>query len=451
MEMKIKKRQINKNKREKKIFGTDGIRGRVGNFPLDHGSLIKLGDSFNSILFTDSSHKILIGSDTRKSGQEIINSITQHSNYFNCGAITSPGLSYLTRQNKFNYGIMVTASHNPYFDNGIKIFNGMGEKISDQLEEAIENHFYNQSQLKVSKEFLFKVTDIKPYLDFLIKIGLNLKREQLKLIIDCANGAASAITDWLFKELQIDCKVIYNQPDGENINRDCGSENPRNLIDMVITNKADLGIGFDGDGDRVIFIDPYGNLIDGDYILFVLAKHLLFDSYEKKEVVGTEVSNLGLEKALNDNGVKFIRAKVGDKNVYRELKKRNLFLGAEPSGHLINRKHQNTGDGILTALLFLKALNSLKMNPKNINKQFKKTPQRLINVPIKKRIPLSDWKGLQDKIGAFEEKFGYNSRILIRYSGTQAMIRIMLESSDEQVINQNMPEFKNFIEKSIGV
>jgi phosphoglucosamine mutase len=446
--MKTKKILKNKTRVNKKLFGTDGIRGTVNRFPLDRSSLHKLGFSIRKILIKSPKSRILVGTDTRKSRSFISSTIAWGQEFFHCGVIPTPGLSFLTRKHNFDFGIMITASHNPSIDNGIKIFNNKGEKISSLIEKQIENDFFKDTLPPPIPPAQFKEFDQTDYLEFLL--GINKEPIQQKLVFDCANGATSSIIGKLITKLNLNASIIHNHPDGYNINQNCGSEYPQSLRERVLTEKADLGIGFDGDGDRVIMIDTAGNLINGDYIVNILADGLLLNPEYKREIVGTLMSNLGFEKALNKKSITLHRTDVGDKYIYQKLKKSNLILGAEQSGHIIHRHHQNTGDGILTFLLLLAALTKLNIKPGQIIDQFEVTPQSLVNIPIKFKKSLKSWDKLQNMINNFNIQYSHNSRILLRYSGTELLIRIMIESFDKNVITDNMDKFKKYIIREIG-
>jgi phosphoglucosamine mutase len=253
----------------------------------------------------------------------------------------------------------------------------------------------------------------------------------------------------VFDALGIRHRLVFNRPDGKNINRFCGSEYPDGLRKEMKKDGADLGIGFDGDGDRVTLVTPEGRIIDGDFILYTLVRHL--ENHQKvRGAVGTVVSNLGLEKALQKIHMRFYRAPVGDKNVYNLMKKEDLSLGAEPSGHVINRRFQNTGDGLLTAFLFLRALQELSLVPGEVLNQFEKVPQITVNIPVRVKIPLDTWVGMQKKLREFTDRYGRDSRAVVRYSGTESKIRVMLESHRPEIIDREMPRFRKLIESELG-
>jgi len=436
-----------------KLFGTDGIRAVVGDFPFDDDSILKIGNSIGK-LFIGSN--ILIGKDTRISGSFfehlIVSGIAENAKVSSCGIIPTPGLSYIVNHYNFDYGIMITASHNPYFYNGIKIFKSNGEKISEKKEKEIEDIFFSIKQTSACDLNLIGKGDVKKeYEEFLVREAGNIGDKKIKLVVDCANGATFEIAPNVFRKLGFETILINANPDGKNINLHCGSTDLEDLKKKTINENADLGIGFDGDGDRVIFVDNQGNILDGDYILFVLSEFL--SKYEKdfnKVVVGTIMSNLGLENALKKMGIDFLRTMIGDKNVYEEMKSYNSILGGEQSGHIILRNFQKTGDGILTSIFFIKSILTLGLKPSDIYKKLDLYPQKTVSVLVREKRLLEDWKELNDMIEKFNDKYGKYSRLLIRYSGTEPKIRIMIESRSIDVINKNMENFVSFIKSNIG-
>jgi phosphoglucosamine mutase len=359
---------------------------------------------------------------------------------------------------------MITASHNPWTDNGIKIFRSNGEKISEILEQQLEETFFSIKRTSTFKpkaaaygsdygnDSEFKTI----YRNFLLKVAAGLNPEtvkKFKIVLDCANGATFEEAPLVFKQAGFDTHVINNRPDGKNINLDCGSTMPEHLKKTMKEQQADLGISFDGDGDRVIMVDNKGNILDGDHILYLISKYLPeseFDDNFNKVVVGTVMGNLGLEKALNQMGVKYIRTQVGDKHVYREMKQQQSILGGEQSGHIILRSLQKTGDGILTALYFLKALFYFGLTPTDLFHWLHLYPQFVKNIKIREKRELGQWDELNQMIKEFNTHHGENSRILIRYSGTEPKIRVMIESEEEAVIQKNIGKFEHLIKSTIG-
>jgi len=445
---------------KKTLFGTDGIRSRFGEFPFDQHALISFGSILANLW---QGKKILMGRDTRESGRYIESTIAagmaDQADAHSCGVIPTPGLSYLLGHSDFDYGLMITASHNSFHDNGIKIFQANGEKISGELEGRIENAFYSRygnekPEREQSRED--PIRDLprahtQEYRQFLLDQSVDLDTLKLKCVLDCAHGATVEIAPLVFCETGLDMTIINTQPDGRNINDNCGSTDLRKLKTRLVSDKADLGIAFDGDGDRVIFLDNQGFELDGDYALVMISDLLLNTNPDfNKTVVGTIMSNLGLEMALKQRGIELVRTGVGDRLVYEEMKKRNAVLGGEQSGHIILRDFQKTGDGILTALLFLRALMILDMKIGNVRRLIVPQAQVTENIPIKKKRELRNWDELNRLIDGFNHRYGDNSRLVIRYSGTESLIRVMMESKHEQIISENLHKFVDLIKSNIG-
>lgn len=447
-----------------KLFGTDGIRQQVGRFPLDDDSIAKLGRAIG--VLTHGS-KIIIGRDTRESGQHIeeliaagISAVSNQCAITCVGVIPTPGLSFITQHHDFDYGIMITASHNPYTDNGIKIFGSDGEKVPGKMEIQIEDIFFRLQDSQSTVSQMPPINDTPPetieiYRHFLAAHAASgIKETPLKIIMDCSHGAAYEMAPLIFREAGLEPIVIHAEPDGKNINRECGSTHLDPLKETVINQDADLGLAFDGDGDRVLFVDSSGRLLDGDYTLFMLSQYFLHTRSHKdfnKIVVGTVMGNLGLEKALEQLGITYTRTQVGDKYVYQEMKNLHSILGGEQSGHTILRSFQKTGDGILTALYFLKAAAYLGIKPAELFEQLLLYPQVTKNIKIREKKDLDQWDQLNEMIAAFHSRYGDNSRLLVRYSGTEPKIRIMMESEHQTIIDENIGKFEHLIKSTIGV
>lgn len=450
--------------KKSKLFGTDGIRQQVGRFPLDDDSIAKLGRAIGTLI---PGSKIIIGRDTREYGQHIeeliaagISAVSNQCDITRAGVIPTPGLSFITQHNDFDYGIMITASHNPYTDNGIKIFGSDGEKVPGNMEIQIEDIFFRLQDSWSSVSQQPRIKDTSPetkeiYRHFLsTHASSGIKETPLKISIDCAHGAVYELAPLIFREAGLEPVVIHAEPDGKNINRECGSTYLEPLKKIVISQNADLGIAFDGDGDRVLFVDSSGRLLDGDYTLFMLSQYFLHTRTHKdfnKIVVGTVMGNLGLEKSLEKLGITYIRTQVGDKYVYREMKYHHSILGGEQSGHTILRSFQRTGDGILTALYFLKAMAYLGIKPGELFEQLFLYPQETKNINIREKKDLDQWDQLNEMIAAFNTRYGDNSRLLVRYSGTEPKIRLMMESEHQTIIDENIGKFEHLIKSTIGV
>lgn len=443
---------------EIKLFGTDGIRSEFGVFPLDRESVVKLGNVLDRLL---KEARIVTGRDTRRSGEEIVqllaSGISHETSIIDCGVIPTPGLSFITGSGGFDYGIMVTASHNPWTDNGIKIFKSDGEKITEELERRMNASFFGIDRVETFDRTAVPAADSTKavYIEFLNQMALGVAApagKSFNIILDCANGATFEAAPDVFRQAGFNVEVIADRPDGRNINLECGSTHMDGLARHVKMQRADLGIAFDGDGDRVLMVDALGNTLDGDHILYLIAKYLLETHSDfNKIVVGTVLGNLGLENALREIGITYARTGVGDKHVYEEMKRRGSVLGGEQSGHTILRMFQRTGDGILTALYFLKALFHFNIAPVDVFRELRLYPQRMVSLKVREKPDLGTWEPLNRMIEDFNHAHGADSRILIRYSGTEPRIRIMIESGEEGVIHENMGKFEEFINKTIGI
>ena len=434
------------------LFGTDGIRSAAGDFPLDENSLLKLGVVIASLLPAPA---ILIARDTRASGAaieaQLCLGLGRRARIASAGVLPTSGLAYLTRKHHFDFGIMVSASHNPAGDNGIKIFNRRGEKISSLLENKISANFRAGKKTVSSRPQTIQAIPDQDYRDFLYENGRTLAGSRMKIAVDCANGAMSAIAAPLCRRLGLQAVVRHDRPDGLNINACCGSTFPLALQTLVHDEKADLGMAFDGDADRVIFYDRSGRILEGDNVLFILARYLNdTEPRFNRKVVGTVMGNLGLEKTLQAIGIEFLRSGVGDKYVYRLMKKSGAILGGEPSGHVILRHRQTSGDGFLTALFFMKAMDFFHCSAGEVLSQLRLFPQATVNIRIRRKKDLKTWKSLQRAEREFEKKHGGQARLLVRYSGTEAKIRIMIEASDRDIIEKNMPIFQTLVTNEIG-
>ena len=429
----------------KNYFGTDGIRGEVGSSNMNPELILKLGWAAGMV-FKDSSSEVLIGKDTRVSGYLFESALESGlcaagMNIGLLGPMPTPAISYLTATFRCAAGIVISASHNKFTDNGIKFFSTSGEKISDEIEKKIE--YYMQEPLKIVRpEQIGKARRISGapdrYIEFCkSRLTRSISLQGAKIVIDCANGANYNIASAVFNELGATTIVINNTPDGFNINHNCGSTYPENMIDTVIKQSADLGIAFDGDGDRVILCDAKGNILDGDDILYILANHLFHhDKSHKQGVVGTLMSNYALEQELDRKGIPFTRVAVGDKNIMHKLKEQNWFLGGEPSGHIINLHNSYSGDGIIAAIMVLNALIETGLSLQELTKNFNKCPQKIINIPCSNPKQLMSKPEMQTLSNNISKQINNKGRALVRASGTEPKIRIMLESENTKLIDE---------------
>jgi phosphoglucosamine mutase len=449
----------------KALFGTDGIRGEAGQFPLDPETVSKIGFSLATHLANGAeAPQIVIGRDTRESGESIERAIVDGASKagakcLSAGVITTPGVAYLTRALQAAAGVVISASHNPYQDNGIKIFAPTGEKIDDSVERLIESDVYANIELPAPSQ-----TNRRPispaleeilrqeYLNFLaFKIGNELSLAGLTIVVDCANGASSALAPALFTRLGAKVIPINCNPDGRNINRDCGSLHIESLQERVVQQRADLGVAFDGDADRSLFVDGEGNFVDGDATLWVLGTHL--QSHGKLNygvVVATVMSNIGLEIAFRSAGIRLVRADVGDKYVLDELLRLNASLGGEQSGHIILPQLSLAGDGMITALCLLRALREARKTLAEMVVGFQKYPQILVNVRVREKVPFDQMPPVQAQVEAVEELLSQKGRLLLRYSGTEPLARVMIEGENQFKIEGYADKIAGAIEREIG-
>jgi phosphoglucosamine mutase len=449
----------------KALFGTDGIRGEAGKFPLDLPTITTIGFSLASHLAErEPNPEIIIGRDTRESGELIERALIEGANKagvksLSAGVITTPGVAFLTRKHRASAGVVISASHNPYQDNGIKIFAPSGEKMDDSVERMIEADVFAKTELPASTQSDPASTSPEiqdklrqEYLSFLTdEIGSNLSLEGLTMVVDCANGASSDLAPILFTRLGAKVKAINAAPDGQNINRDCGSLHIDSLRQKVVDERADLGVAFDGDADRSLFVDNKGNFIDGDATLWALAANLQSHGKLKgNTVVATVMSNIGLEIALRSAGIRLVRTDVGDKFVLEELLKLGASLGGEQSGHIILPELSLAGDGMITALCLLRALCDSRKTFAEMFDGFKQYPQILVNVRVREKVPFADLPSVQTAIMEVEELLSQQGRLLLRYSGTEPLARVMIEGEHQHQIEEYAGRIARVIENEIG-
>lgn len=424
---------------KKKYFGTDGIRGRVGEKLINPEFILKLGWAAGRVLAGPSGGKILIGKDTRISGY-LLESVLEAGlssagvDALMLGPMPTPAIAYLTRTLRANAGIVISASHNPYYDNGIKFFSANGTKLADDLENAIETQLHEPMRIvDAAKLGKAKRLDDAPgrYIEFCKStLGGNKSLRGLKIVIDCANGATYHTAPAVFSELGADVIEIGNDPDGFNINEKCGSTYPQVLAKIVKAEDYDLGIAFDGDGDRVIMVDHKGEVVDGDELLFIMAKHGFAKGALNGGIIGTLMSNHGLEMGFRGLGIDFKRTKVGDRYVLSALRENGWQLGGESSGHIVHLGITTTGDGIISALQVLNAVCERECTLFELKSEMQKYPQVLINVKSKAPVDISSIPKIQATIQAKEKELGTTGRVLLRASGTEPVIRVMVEGQD---------------------
>ena len=433
---------------KKKYFGTDGIRARSNSEKLNGLTLMKLGMALGQYFKTgDHRHRVVIGKDTRLSGYMIEQAVTSGllsmgMDVFLFGPIPTPAVAMLTKSMRADLGIMITASHNKFEDNGLKIFDKDGNKLSDETELKIEE-LMNSSLEKslINSESIGRAKRLEDanarYVEFLKNTFPKSQRlDGLKIVIDCANGASYISAPLILWELGAEVIEIGNSPDGFNINENCGSTDTRLLSEKVIEEKADIGIALDGDGDRIIISDENGHIVDGDQILGLLSLDLKNrGQLLQNKVVGTSMTNKGLEKKFNDHGIELVRTDVGDRYVKERMIKENLNIGGEQSGHIIMRDFTNTGDGMVVALQILSVLKSNKKNVSDLMKFFEPIPQKLINVQVHSRDILENEK-TNNFFSQIKEKVADQGRIIVRMSGTEPLLRVMVECETEKRLNE---------------
>ena len=429
----------------RKYFGTDGVRGKVGSYPITPDFALKLGWAAGKVLASQGSKTVLIGKDTRISGYMLESALEAGlaaaglSAAFT-GPMPTPAIAYLTRTFRAEAGIVISASHNPYYDNGIKFFSAQGTKLPDEIEEAIESMLEQPMDCVESAE-LGKASRINDaagrYIEFCKStFPAHLGLEGYKIVVDCANGATYHIAPNVLRELGADVIEIGCEPNGVNINERCGATDVRALQEKVLETKADLGLAYDGDGDRIMMVDHLGNKVDGDQILFIIAREALRSGQLKGGVVGTLMSNMSLEIALKMLGVPFLRANVGDRYVLEKMQENDWTLGGENSGHIIISDKNTTGDGIVASLAVLAAMAKHKLSLNELAGAVKLFPQVLINVHFAGGANPLDSNAVKVAAADAEKRLAGKGRILLRKSGTEPLIRIMVECQDGELAQQ---------------
>jgi phosphoglucosamine mutase len=445
------------------LFGTDGIRGVAGQYPLDVATIERIGYSLArqlSAQHPDQAPLIIIGRDTRESGEWIEAAIVRglaaaQARARSAGVITTPGVAYLTRLLKADAGVVISASHNPYEDNGIKVFAPTGRKLDDATEQAIERDL--QADTSDFPPFANATIKTEPeldekYLAFLrTEIGAGLDLRGLKLVVDCANGASSALAPRLFTELGAEVIAIHVSPNGRNINLDCGSLHPEKLQQQVLAAGADLGVAFDGDADRLLLVDENGHRVDGDQVLFIVADYLnAQDKLAGKRVVATVMSNLGLEIALKERGIDLVRTSVGDKYVLEELLANGGSLGGEQSGHIIFPEISLAGDGMISALETLRVLRDTGKTLGALAGGFRRYPQQTLNVRVTSKPPLDHVPAIKAVMDEVKQALGDQGRLLVRYSGTENLVRVMVEAAEAEQVQRYATAVAEVIRQELG-
>ncbi|OTG76355.1 phosphoglucosamine mutase [Acinetobacter terrae] len=424
-------------------FGTDGIRGKFGELPITPEFALKLGFAAGKVLKQMSNKKkpiVVMGKDTRLSGYILESALQAGLNaagvYVHLlGPLPTPAIAHLTRAMHASLGIVISASHNPYFDNGIKFFSSEGKKLPDEVQEAINQELEKELKIEDTAN-LGKSVRVKDangrYIEFCKStFPYHFDLSNLKIVVDCANGAAYNVGPSVFKELGAKVVALYNEPDGLNINKDCGSTHPESLQKAVLEHHADLGIAFDGDADRVVLVDKYGQLVDGDNILYILATQA---NHKPAGIVGTVMSNMALELALEKAQVPFVRASVGDRYVLQALDENGWVIGGEPSGHILTLDKSTTGDAIIAALQVLTVMVEQKKALHELVADFHLLPNVLVNVRLEAMFDPYAVPALATEFEKAEQQLKGRGRLLIRKSGTEPVIRVMVEGEDLQEV-----------------
>jgi len=447
-----------------KLFGTDGIRGEANRYPMDARIAFSVGQAIAHLLKKPNHRtRIIIGKDTRISGYMLESSlesgVTSMGGYpYLVGVLPTPGIAFVTQSMRADAGIVISASHNPYEDNGIKIFSGNGFKLSDAEEEEIEKLILGNKlpeMVPAVKEMgqAYRLEDVHGrYIVFLKNtFPRNLTMEGIKVVLDTANGATYKIAPDTFFELGANIEVIHNNPNGLNINDHCGSQHTQDLKKQVVESKADIGLAFDGDGDRLIAVDEKGREISGDQVLIICARKLKAEGKLKNDLlVSTVMSNLGLKVACKKYGIKHHASKVGDRYVLEDMVRLEGIIGGEEAGHMIFLEHHTTGDGIISAIQLIAAMVEMGKPLSELSKMMEIFPQKLINVDVKSKPDISTLPKVTEVIKQVESELGDNGRVLVRYSGTQNMCRVMVEGPTQELTEKYCKQIAEVIKNTIG-
>jgi phosphoglucosamine mutase len=441
-----------------RLFGTDGVRGKAGMYPLDPPTVRRLGAALARALGHGKSTKFLSGRDTRESGGWIERELafginSQGGSLTGAGIIPTPAIAYLTPRMGYTAGVVISASHNPFEDNGIKVFSGAGEKFTEELERHVERIIADPSwQVPAGDAPVVERVDYRAeYAAHLRAILPSVEAVPgRRLVVDCANGATTTIAPRLFQELGFDVRCIGCEPDGRNINLQCGSTAPEQLARAVVDGGYPLGIACDGDGDRAIFVDEQGKIVDGDAVMLMCAKQMKREGRLKgNAIVATVMSNIGLEIALRAAGIDMVRCPVGDKYVMEEMIRRDLALGGEQSGHLIFSEYLFTGDGLATALNVLRTMGATGRLLSDLASELTSYPQVLVNVRVDRKVDLKTVPEVAHVMSAVETRLAGKGRLLIRYSGTEPLLRIMLEGQDQREISAWADEIADVVKRHL--
>jgi phosphoglucosamine mutase len=443
----------------RKYFGTDGIRGKVGEPPITADFLLKLGWAAGKVFANEGHGFVLVGKDTRISGYMFESALEAGLTAAGVdthllGPMPTPGVAYLARTLRARAGIVISASHNPYYDNGVKFFSVQGTKLPDDIEQKIEDYIdspmttVESSKLGKAKRL---VDAAGRYIEFCkASIPTRFDFSGMKIVVDCAHGATYHIAPHVFREVGAEVIVIGAEPNGININDECGATSPDKLVAAVLANQANIGIALDGDGDRLVMVDHKGEVVDGDELIYIIAKSGLNAGRMSGPVVGTLMTNLGMEHGLKQLGITLLRAKVGDRYVLEMMSEHGSILGGENSGHIICLDKTTTGDGIIAALQIMAEMHESGKTLHELKSGMQKYPQILINIKTPKRVNLDANEAIQKAVRAVEKKLGDKGRVLLRASGTEPLIRVMVEGEHADSVKNHAQELAEEVKKVIG-
>jgi phosphoglucosamine mutase len=443
----------------KKYFGTDGIRGKVGEPPITADFLLKLGWASGQVFANESHDFVLVGKDTRISGYMFESALEAGLTAAGVdtrllGPMPTPGVAYLTRTLRAQAGIVISASHNPYYDNGVKFFSVQGTKLPDDIEQQIERYI-DSPMTTVESSKLGKAKRLEDaagrYIEFCkASIPTRFDFSGMKIVVDCAHGATYHIAPHVFSEVGAEVIVIGAEPNGLNINDECGATKPDKLVATVLAHQADIGIALDGDGDRLVMVDHKGEIVDGDELIYIIAKSRLQAGQMSGPVVGTLMTNLGMEHGLKQLGINLLRANVGDRYVLEMMNEHNSILGGENSGHIIFLDKTTTGDGIISALQIMAEMHDSGKSLHELKSGMRKYPQVLVNVKTTNKVNPDTNDAIQKAVHAVEEKLGDKGRVLLRASGTEPLIRVMVEGEHADLVKNYAQQLAEDVKKAIG-
>lgn len=447
-----------------RLFGTDGIRGRVNRHPMQPELVLRLGLAAGQYFRNGHKrHRVVIGKDTRLSGYVFESALTSGfcaagMDVFLVGPLPTPAISFLTRSMRADLGVVISASHNPYMDNGIKFFDKDGFKLADKVEDEIAamvsdpDFCWNYpAHDQVGRAKKIQDSPGRYIVDLKHSFPAGMTLDGLTIVLDCAHGAAYRVAPLIFEELGARVITLGIEPDGLNINKGCGSLNPDVLAAKVREHRADIGLALDGDADRLIVVDEYGRVLDGDQIMAVCADEMMArDGLAGNTLVATVMSNMALEVFMQERGGRLLRTKVGDRYVVEEMRKGGYLLGGEQSGHLVFMEHSTTGDGTLAALQLLRIMVGRQKPISEIAGLLTPFPQKLVNLKVKKKVPFDEVPVIQDAVRAAEAKLGRTGRVLLRYSGTEALARIMVEAQDQSLVDELCADLAEAVESGLS-